>query len=75
MFVIEAIAELKDRAGSPWNEHPNLAPCTNWPNFGLSYELVECDVNVSPWKELSRERFLEISAAGVQWLGSRQCSI
>jgi hypothetical protein len=67
----EAIAELKERAGIPWNEHPNLAPCTNWANCGRSYELVEYDANVSPWRELSRESMLEISAAGVQWLTPR----
>jgi hypothetical protein len=63
----EAIAELERRARIPWNEEPNRAPCTNWRNCGRWYELVEYDDTVIPWKELSRNLVLVISAAGVQW--------
>jgi hypothetical protein len=64
----EAIAELERRANIAWNEHPNLAPCTNWANCGRTYELIDYDDNESPSRELSREQILEISATGVQWL-------
>lgn len=63
----EAIAELERRAATPWDEAPNRAPCTNWLNCGRQYELVEYDDTASPWKELSRNLVLEVSAAGVRW--------
>ena len=49
----EAVAELERRASIPWNEAPNLSPCTNWANCRRTYELVEYDDSKSPWKELS----------------------
>lgn len=64
----QAIAELRRRSEIPWNEEPNRAPCTNWLNCGRRYELVEYDETVSPWKELSRNLILDISAAGVRWV-------
>lgn len=63
----QALAELRQLASIPWDEHPNLAPCTNWHNCGRTYEVVEYDESQSPWKELRRISALEISAAGVQW--------
>jgi hypothetical protein len=68
---LDAIAELERRAKIPWNEHPNLAPCTNWAKCGRSYELVEYDDSESPWKELSRSLTLDISAADVRWSPSK----
>jgi hypothetical protein len=64
----QAIAELRRKSEIPWNEEPNRAPCTNWLNCGRRYELVEYDETVSPWKELSRNLMLDISAAGVRWV-------
>jgi len=64
----EAIVELQRRATIPWNEEPNRAPCTNWLNCGRRYELVEYDDTTSPWKELSRNLILRISALGVRWV-------
>jgi hypothetical protein len=66
----QAIAELRHRAEIPWNEEPNIAPCTNWLNCGRRYELVEYDDTMSPWKEVSRNLILEISAAGIRWVMS-----
>ena len=63
----QAVAELQRRAAVPWDEEPNRAPCTNWVNCGRRYELVEYDDTVLPWKELSRNLILNISAAGVRW--------
>jgi hypothetical protein len=63
----EAIAELRRRADIPWNEPPNIAPCTNWEKCGRNYELVEYDDSERPWRVLARELVLEISAAGVCW--------
>jgi hypothetical protein len=63
----QAVLELQCRAAIRWNEEPK-APCTNWLNCGLLYELVEYDDTTSPWKELSRNLMLDISAAGVRWV-------
>jgi hypothetical protein len=63
----DAISELKNRAKISWDEHPNVAPCTNWSNCGRSYELIEYDDSTMPWTELSRGLALEISADGVRW--------
>ena len=64
----QAIVELQRRAAIPWNEKPNRAPCTSWLNCGRRYELVEYDDTALPWKELSRNLILEISAAGARWV-------
>jgi hypothetical protein len=63
----EALAELRRRAAIPWNEEPNQAPCMSWRTCGRRYEIVEYEVEARPWKELRRERALDISAAGVNW--------
>jgi hypothetical protein len=63
----EAMAELHRRAAIPWDERPNLAPCTNWQTCGRRYELVEYDESATPWKELSRRPILDVSAEGVRW--------
>jgi hypothetical protein len=62
-----AIAELKRRAALPWNEPPNVAPCSNWERCGRSYEIVEYDTSVSHWRALRRLPVLEISATGIEW--------
>jgi hypothetical protein len=63
----QAIVELHRRAAIPWNEEPNRAPCTNWLNCGRRFEFVEYNDTALPWKELSRNLILDISAAGVRW--------
>ena len=63
----EAMAELRRRAAIPWDEEPNVAPCTAWKTCGRRYEVVEYDASETPWRELQRRFTLEISAAGVEW--------
>lgn len=63
----QAIVELERRAAIPWDKEPNKPPCTSWRTCGRHYEIVEFDDSTSPWKELSRELVLVISAAGVEW--------
>lgn len=63
----DAIAELRRLAGMPWDQEPNVAPCTGWVTCGRSYEIVEYDTSRKPWRELSRTLTLEISALGVRW--------
>jgi hypothetical protein len=62
-----AMAELERRAQIPWDQPPNVAPCTSWRTCGRNYELVQYDDKQSPWRELDRIRVLEISAAGIKW--------
>jgi hypothetical protein len=64
----EAVIELKRRAALPWNEAPNLAPCTNWKTCGRTYEVIEYDTSDKPWKEIRRIAFLEITSSGAKWL-------
>jgi hypothetical protein len=62
----QAIAELRRRAAIPWDQHPNVAPCTNWRSCGRSYEIIEYD---NSWNELRRVAALEVSADGIRWGG------
>lgn len=59
----DAIAELRRRAGLPWDIAPHLAPCTSWRTCGRRYELIEQDGS----EEKSRTLVLEMSASGVHW--------
>ena len=63
----DAMVELHRRAAIPWDQAPNLAPCTSWQTCGRRYELVEYDKSATPWIELSRRPILDISAQGVRW--------
>ncbi len=63
----DAMAELHRRALLPWDQTPNVAPCTSWRTCGRRYELVEYDKSATPWRELSRRQILDISAEGVRW--------
>src|SRR5262249_28629356 len=49
-----AVAELHRRAALPWDEEPNVAPCTGWRTCGRTYEVIEYDNSARPWKELRR---------------------
>ena len=62
-----ALAELNKRADIPWNERPNIAPCTSWKTCGRSYEIIEYDDSKIPWIELNRSFIFEISANGIEW--------
>ena len=64
----EAMAELRRLASLPWDEPPNVAPCTGWKTCGRNYEIIEYDASREPWLELGRTVTLEVSVAGVRWL-------
>jgi hypothetical protein len=66
----EAVAELQRRAALPWDERPNVAPCTGWRACGRTYEVVEYDTSARPWKELRRFPYLEVTSAGAKWLST-----
>lgn len=66
----EALAELRRLASIPWDQAPNLAPCTNWRNCGRHYELAEYDTSTEPSTEIRTDLVLEISAAGAKWSGT-----
>ena len=64
----EALVELRRLAALPWDEAPNVAPCTSWLTCGRHYELVEYDTKATPWHELGRTPMLEVSQNGTNWL-------
>jgi hypothetical protein len=63
----EAIAELQARSQIPWDEKPNVCPCTSWKTCEREYSIVEYDTSVKPWREISRTPVLNISAKGTIW--------
>jgi len=63
----DALAELKRLALIPWDNEPNLAPCTSWKTCGRDYVVIEYDDSNGGWHELSREMVLRISALGIEW--------
>ena len=60
--------ELRRLAQLPWDQAPNVAPCTNWTTCGRTYEVVEYDNSTRPWEELKRVPALEVDAQGARWL-------
>ena len=63
----EALKELKRISTIPWNETPNLAPCTGWETCGRNYHIVKYDDSEIPWKLLEKVEMLNISAEGIEW--------
>ena len=63
----EAVNELRKRAELPWDELPNVAPCTNWKKCGRDYEIIEYDVSTVPCTTVRRIPALSVSAEGIQW--------
>ncbi len=43
-----ATAELRRLKELPWDEAPNVAPCTSWRTCGRTYEVVEYDTSSEP---------------------------
>jgi hypothetical protein len=63
----EALAELLQRAEVPWDQAPNIAPCTSCKTCGREYVVIEFDNSQSPWQALRRVPILDISASGIKW--------
>ena len=68
LSLAAAAVELRRLSTLPWDQAPNVAPCTNWRTCGRTYEVVEYDVSGLPWEELKRVTALEVSAEGAKWL-------
>jgi hypothetical protein len=64
----EAFGELSRRATLPWDESPNVAPCSVWKECGRIYQIIEYDDSTLPWGQVSCVRVMKISAEGVKWL-------
>lgn len=64
----EAEAELDRLAAIPWDEPPNQCPCGSWRKCGRRYHLIEFDAASEPWRRLTSEAFLEVSAKETKWL-------
>jgi len=69
--LAEAWAELERRAGLPWNEAPNRAPCTGWRTCGRRYVIIEFGTSVEPWRRLRSLTALNVLPQGVIWLLAR----
>jgi hypothetical protein len=65
--LADAVNELHRLGKLPWDQPPNVAPCTNWQTCGRSYEIIEYATDSQPWQELRRIAAFEISAQGVRW--------
>lgn len=63
----EAMTELRRRAQIPWDQAPNVAPCTSWKTCGREYVVIEFDDSHIPWKARRRVPVFEMSASGVKW--------
>ncbi len=63
----EALAELRRRAAIPWDQEPNVAPCSSWMTCGRSYDIVEYDPAQQPWRVIQRVPVLEVAADGIKW--------
>jgi hypothetical protein len=61
-----AVTELKRLAQLPWDQPPNLAPCTSWKTCGRKYVVVECEA-LPQRKEISRTCMLELDRDGPRW--------
>ena len=64
----DAVEELQQLSRLPWDEAPNLCPCTSWRTCGRRYHLIEYDTSWTPWRALSNVPTLQVSAAGTAWL-------
>ena len=63
-----AAAELRRLADIPWDQSPNVAPCTSWRTCGRRYEVVEYDTSADPWRQIQRLVVLEIDSRGIRWI-------
>ena len=63
-----AMAELVRLAGVPWGVAPNRPPCMSSATCERNYELIEYDTAPTPWRALSRQHVLQVSAKGSIWL-------
>jgi len=63
-----AAMKLRRLAEIPWDQVPNIAPCTSWRTCGRKYEVVEYDTSVDPWRQIRRLAVLVIDSHGTRWL-------
>jgi hypothetical protein len=63
-----AHGELRRLAEIPWDQAPNVCPCMSWRTCGRRYHVVEYDTSCSPWRQISDEALLDVSAKGTMWI-------
>jgi hypothetical protein len=63
----DAVAEVRRLASLPWDQEPNLAPCTAWRTCGREYEIREGIAFDLPGPLQRGTRVASISATGVVW--------
>ena len=67
----EAYAEIRRLAKLRWDEVPNRCPCISWRTCGRSYYVIEFDTSFQPWRQLSAEAMLEVSAKETTWISDQ----
>ncbi len=63
----EAWAALRQLVTSPFDQEPNLPPCSKGAACRRTYEIAEYDNAKEPWSQLSRTLAVELSANGTIW--------
>ena len=63
----QALEILKERVKIPFDQKPNICPCTYWKNCERQCQIIEYDGRNIPWKELGRQEVLTISTKGIKW--------
>lgn len=66
--LADAYEQLRRLASLPWNKLPNRCPCTSWLTCERRYRLIEFDTTAEPWRTVSNEAILEVSAKDTLWL-------
>jgi len=66
--IAEAIAVLRRFRGIPWDQRPNVAPCTSWRTCERRYQIIEFDTTFKPWRQIRCVPALNVSARGTEWL-------
>lgn len=66
--LADARAELERLASIPWDEAPNRCPCESWRACGRQYQIIELDTADGRWREVGRERVLDVGPRGAKWL-------
>ncbi len=62
----KAITELRRISKIPWNESPNISPCSN-PNCGRDYMLIEYEVSDNHWEVIKSDFVLSVGPYLVAW--------
>ncbi len=58
--LVDAWNRIIELSKIPWDEVPNIAPCSSWNTCGREYEIIEYQNDKLPWVEIRRIMALKI---------------